>query len=138
MADQPNWWPFPWLNAFAPSQLSQSILPDLSLQHIDVNFAGNAPVEKDVVAKVASYGKQLGIITEAVLALAGDDPPTREARLDRLRALAAQVEKIKEAHQADLADNARNAMASLAKSDPAAATRIAADYAGKPGAARGK
>lgn len=131
MADQPNWWPFPWPNPFAPTQLNQPILPDWSLQHIDVNYAGDPAIEKEVVAKVASYGKQLGIITEAVLALAGDDAAEREAHLDRLRAVAAQVEKVKLEHKQSLADTARDAMASLAKNDPAAATRIAADYAAK-------
>src|SRR6266704_2390454 len=95
MSEQLGWWPFPWLN-FAPARLDQPILPDWSLQRIEVNFAGDAAIEKEVVAKVASYGKQLGIITEAVLALAGDAPAERAQRLDRLRAVAAKVEEVKQ------------------------------------------
>jgi hypothetical protein len=128
MTDQPGWWPFPWLN-FAPSQLNQPINPGWSFGNIQVSYAGNAEIEKDVVSKVASYGKQLGIVSEAVLALAGDQPHEREKRIERLRVIVAEVEKVKKEHQRDLVESARGAMASLAKADPAAAKRIAADFA---------
>ncbi len=128
MTSQPAWWPFPWLN-FAPAQLTQPILPDFSLQRVEVNYAGNVGIEKAVVADVASYGKQLGIISEAVLALAGDVPAERGNRLDRLREIVRDIEAVKKAHASDLVDSARDAMTSLAKSDPGAATRVAAEFA---------
>lgn len=129
MNEQLNWWPFgPWLN-LAPSRLSQPILPDWSMQHVDVNFAGNPAIEKDVVGKVASYGKQLGILTDAVLALADGSVSEREACLARLRAVAERIAEIKTEHKGDLAEAARAALDSLARADPAAARRLAAQYA---------
>jgi hypothetical protein len=122
-----GFWPFAWPN-FAPASLNQPILPDWSLQHITVNYQGDPAIEKDVAANVASYGRQLGIITEAVLALAdggsGDAEPIK-----RLRGIAKKVEKIKEDHRSDLAASAQQAMDSLAKKDRAAAQRIAAEFA---------
>jgi hypothetical protein len=122
-----GFWPFAWPN-FAPTSLNQPILPDWSLQHITVNYQGDPAIEKDVAATVASYGKQLGIITEAVLALA--DGGSGEAEpVKRLRGIAKKVEKIKEDHRSDLAASAQQAMDSLAKKDRAAAERIAAEFA---------
>ena len=122
-----GFWPFAWPN-FAPTSLNQPILPDWSLQHITVNYQGNPAIEKDVAANVASYGKQLGIITEAVLALARDEADNSEP-IKRLRRIADDIEKIKRQHRSDLAAAAREAMESLAEKDPAAAHRIAASFA---------
>jgi len=126
MSEQLTWWPFPWLDA--PGRLTQPILPDWSLQRVEVNFAGNAEIERDVVGKVASYGKQLGILTEAVLALADGSREQRETRVARLREIAERVSLVKAQHKSDLAAAAKDAMASLAKADPAAARRIGAEY----------
>jgi hypothetical protein len=120
-------WPFPWPN-LAPTSLNQPILPDWSLQHITVNYQGDPAIEKDVAANVASYGKQLGIITEAVLAVA-DGGPEKAQRIDRLRDIAEKIEKIKQDHRRDLAASAQQAMDSLAKTDRDAAERIAAKFA---------
>jgi hypothetical protein len=60
------------------------------MQRVEVNFAGNADIERDVVARVASYGKQLGILTEAVLALASGTADERKTRIGRLREIAEQ------------------------------------------------
>ena len=119
-------WLFPW--NLAPTSLNQPILPDWSLQHITVNYQGNPAIEKDVASHVASYGKQLGIITEAVLALA-DGGPDKSKRIERLRKIAKKIEKVKEEHRSDLAVSAQQAMDSLAKKGRAAAERIAAEFA---------
>src|SRR5215467_7164060 len=115
MSSQFGFWPFPWPN-LVPSNLTQPILPDWSLQHITVNYQGNPAIEKDVSAKVASYGKQLGIITEAVLALA-DGGPDKSKRLERLRDVASKIEDIEKGHRSDLAESAQQAMESLAQKD---------------------
>jgi hypothetical protein len=120
-------WPFPWPN-LAPTSLNQPILPDWSLQHITVNYQGNPGIEKDVAARVASYGKQLGIITEAVLALA-DGGPDKSDRIKRLRDIADRIEQIKNEHRSDLAASAQQAMESLAEKDSGAAARIGAKFA---------
>jgi hypothetical protein len=130
-----GFWPFAWPN-FAPTSLNQPILPDWSLQHITVNYQGSPAIEKDVAAKVASYGKQLGIITEAVLALA-DGGSKEAAPVERLRTIAAKIEKIKEDHRGDLFASAQQAMDALDKKDPAAAEQIAAEFARPRGRASG-
>jgi hypothetical protein len=130
MNAQLGWWPFNSLFGMAPGQLTQSILPDWSLQRIDVDFAGDVSIEKEVIAKVASYGKQLGILTDAVLMLAGTPPKDGEDPIARLKEIAAKVEKLKKERETSLADEARDALRRLAKLEPATARRIAAEYSG--------
>ena len=124
MSTQPFMWPF---NLFAPGNLSQPILPGWSLGNVSVNYAGNADIEKDVVEKVASFGKQLGIITDAVLALADGNPKDDKA-IVRLKEIAAKIEEVKNRNKASLADQARDAMQRLEKAEPASARRIAAEF----------
>lgn len=58
----------------------------------EFNIAGNAALEKQVITKVASYGKQLGKLTNAVLELADGEPG--EA-VEALRAMAKDIEALK-------------------------------------------
>lgn len=122
-------WPF---SLFAPGNLNQPILPGWSFGNVNVNYAGNADIEKDVVEDVASYGKQLGIITDVILELAGNKTAKKGEPLQQLRDIAAKVKKIKEEHKRSLSEEAGDAMAKLARSDKAEAQRIARDYARKP------
>lgn len=99
----------PWLWIFAPQTywpLSGAVSQDLTT---DAFFRGIAPgagvpaIEKRVFEK-ASYGKQLGWLTDALLG--GIDPSalrSDEARaaLESLRALRTDVERIKREHRAD-------------------------------------
>ncbi|TMJ04201.1 MAG: hypothetical protein E6G97_06760 [Alphaproteobacteria bacterium] len=124
MTTQPFMWPF---NLFAPGNLDQPILPGWSFGNVSVSYAGNAEIEKDVVEKVASFGKQLGIITDAVLALADGKP--KDQAITRLRDIAAKIEQLKNLNKASLADQARGTMQRLEKAEPAAARRIAAEFA---------
>jgi len=124
----PFTWPF---SLFAPGNLSQPILPGWSFGNVSVNYAGNADIEKDVVEDVASYGRQLGIITEVVLELAANRSTKKGEPLQQLRDIAAQIKKIKEEHKRSLVEDASDAMAKLAKSDKAEAQRIARNYASK-------
>jgi hypothetical protein len=127
MSNQFGFWPFTWPN-LAPTNLNQPILPDFALQHITVNYKGDPGIEKDVAANVASYGKQLGIITEAVLTLARDEGDDSKP-IKRLREIAHDIEQIKRKHRSDLAASAREAMEALAEKDAAAAQRIGAAFA---------
>lgn len=64
----------------------------------EFNIAGNAALEKQVITKVASYGKQLGKLTNAVLELAEGEPG--EA-VEKLRAMANEIEALKNKSLAD-------------------------------------
>jgi hypothetical protein len=127
MSTQPLMWPF---NLFAPGNLNQPILPGWSFGNVSVNYAGNAEIERKVVEDIASYGKQIGILTDAVLVLAKDPPPPDDADpVSHLRKIAARVRELKERNKASLADQARGAMQRLEKAEPATARRIAAEFA---------
>jgi hypothetical protein len=128
MSTQPFMWPF---NLFAPGNLTQPILPGWSFGNVSVNYAGNADIEKKIVEDVASYGRQLGIITDVVLALTGDKPAARGEPLAQLREIAAKVEEIKAQQKRSLSEKASDAMAKLAESNEAEAQRIARLYAGR-------
>ena len=130
MADFPFTWPYSFFQA--PRTLDQSINPGWFDVNIN-NFAGNPQIEKDVVEKVASFGKQLGIITEAVLELAGSKPRPDNSAVTRLRDIADKIEALKDLNKASLESEARSAMARLARLEPATARSIAASYAKKPG-----
>ena len=125
MTDFPYLWPY---SMFATPKFDQQINPGWFDVNIN-NYAGNPRIEKDVVEKVASYGRQLGILTEAVLSLAGDPPKDGEDPLARLREMDAKIEALKTLNKASLAEQAEAAMKRLAKAEPDAALRIAAVYA---------
>src|ERR1700688_3505353 len=62
---------------------------------LTVNYAGDPAVEDRVVTEVASYGKQLGWITEIAIALAKREPLPEET-LRRLEKAAKDIAAIKE------------------------------------------
>jgi hypothetical protein len=130
MADFPFTWPYSFFQA--PNTLDQPINPGWFDVNIN-NYAGSPQIEKDVVEKVASFGKQLGILTDAVLELAGSKPRPDNSAVTRLREIADKVEALKSLNKAALESEARGAMARLAKLEPGKARSIAANYAKKPG-----
>ena len=125
---QSPWWPFGSLFGLAPAQLNQPILPGWSFGNVTVNYAGNADIERKVVEDVASYGRQLGIITDLVLKMNGDALEPGEDPLSQLREIAAKVNEIKQREKGSLSERASEAMAKLAETDRDAAQRIARDY----------
>ncbi len=62
-----------------------------------LTIAGDAQVEGEINGGVASYGKQLGIIQEALMELAGDMP--KGPKMERLQRLMAMIEWVKEEQQ---------------------------------------
>lgn len=119
----PSWNPFAEVTKFM-----QNIAPQTTWfpTTYEVNFAGNRAVESDVVANVASYGRQLGALTDAVLELAGkhDTPAVK-----RLRKIAADIEERKEWHKTSLEDDLRKKLDELKKLDPAMLTHLMSRYA---------
>ena len=125
-----NPWLFPWWGFFKSplsGDVNQDIAPQLSWlsPQFEFSFAGNRRIEADVVADVASYGKQLGILSDAVLELAenaeGED-------VTRLRELVEQIEAVKQRHTDTLADKVKVQLDQLKREDPQALKRILADY----------
>ncbi|NJM32734.1 MAG: hypothetical protein HC848_07655 [Limnobacter sp.] len=85
------------------------------------NFAGNRRVETEVVAEVASYGKQLGILSEAVLELADGKKGEAVARLEKLQQ---QIEKVKSQHEDRTEERIQEDLLRLKSRDLAAFNRI--------------
>jgi hypothetical protein len=106
---------FPWLWLFAPQVhypwsggVAQHIAPET-----DWFFAGIAPTAGDPrierqAFEVASYGRQLGLITEVLLDLAAQMPPrTAQGResLARLQSIQAAIEDLKQAEHERVAES---------------------------------
>ena len=105
---------FPWLWFFAPQvhlpwsgSVAQQIAPDTHWFFSGIApGAGDARIEEKAFA-VASYGKQLGLITEVLLELAQQSPKASAAARDsiaKLEAIRAEIERIKGAEHAHEAD----------------------------------
>ena len=88
-------WHFPW-----SGDVAQRIDPDTHwfFQGIEPS-AGDGAVEEQAF-DVASYGRQLGLITEVLIDLAeqaGTSSPAAATSLARLKAIAADIERVKQA-----------------------------------------
>ena len=103
-------YPYPWLWLWAPQvnlpwsgDVAQEIEPTTSWFFRGIPArAGDAGIEEKAFA-IASYGKQLGLITEVLIDLA-EQVGTRSARsaesIDRLKLIAQAIEKIKTSERA--------------------------------------
>ena len=74
-----------------------------------------------MIAQVASFGTQLGVLTEAVLALAGDDP---DPCLVALRTLDRKVRKVKSRRRRSAESQARDALDALGRADSEALSTL--------------
>jgi hypothetical protein len=119
-----------WWDAFAElpwsGDVSQVISPRTNWSMLEVNFAGDRRIEADLVSNVASYGKQLGALTKAVLELADD---AKGPAVTRLRELAAQIEERKREHRKNLEEDLRRSLDEVQKTDPAMLERVLSRYA---------
>jgi hypothetical protein len=84
---------------------------------ITVNYAGDAAVEDRVVTEVASYGKQIGWLTEVALALAKNQPPPAKT-MRRLEAAARDIEAIKKDVKRSSFEVATEVLDRLEREDP--------------------
>jgi hypothetical protein len=91
--------------------VSQEIEPEFGGR-----IAGVPEIEAEVIREVASYGRQLGKLTEAVLALAEAQGLTG-AEVAALRALAEDIEGVKARSRAALRRDAETALARLRAAD---------------------
>ena len=85
---------------------------------LTVNYAGDPQVEDRVVTEVASYGKQLGWLTEIAIALANGQPLPQET-LHRLEKAKVDIDAMKNQVHASAVEAAKNALDRLERDDPA-------------------
>ncbi|MBB3176264.1 hypothetical protein [Variovorax sp. Sphag1AA] len=103
--------------------MAQQIEPDTNWFFAGIPpSAGNGLLEKKAF-DVASYGRQLGWITEVLLAAKGSDvvaPGKADVSLQKLEAAYVEIEAVKKESRAELADAAIAALDKLREADPAA------------------
>ena len=92
------WWLPPWLTpgVGAPQQLNQPILPGWSLISVNEQNSSDPETEREIVGS-ESYGRQIGRLTEAVLALVEELPQgaRKHPAFTALEELHDRVERIK-------------------------------------------
>ena len=101
----------PWSGDVAQRITAPWFSPSLT-----VNYAGDPAVEDRVVTEVASYGKQLGWLTEIAIALAKTQPVSAET-LGRLEKAAKDIAVIKEQVGVSAVEAANDALDRLEKVD---------------------
>jgi hypothetical protein len=114
------WFPFTFNFPSGDVDLASWFSPN-----VNVTYAGTPAIERDVVERAASFGKQLGILTDAVLELAKGKP---SEKVKRLAALAEQIQAIKDAHKIDAKRQAKEAIERLAKLDKPALQTLLKRY----------
>jgi len=117
-----------FLNHPVSGEVDQEILPSWFSTNITVTGLGEPELEQKIVTQVATYGKQLGELTEVVLALAEASHLTGNEALQELRSIAEQIEQTKQAHRMSVQQRAERALQDLAESDPEGLSRLIASF----------
>jgi len=128
----------PWLWFWSPQyhfpfsgSVAQRIEPDTNWFFAGIRpEAGNAEVEKEIF-DVATYGRQLGLINEVLLAMAGSKQVPQEQAtesLQRLEEVYCEVETVKSRHKQKLSKSATAVLEKLQASDPAELERVLARF----------
>ena len=107
-------WMFRWPLS---GDVNQRITAPWFSPSVTVKYAGDPVIEDRVVTEVASYGRQLGWLTEIVIALAANKRVPQET-LHRLEQAAKDVEAIKKAVQPAPLEAARQALDRLEREEP--------------------
>lgn len=117
---------FPWL-MWSPSYyfpLSGAVTQDIETDWFDreiTSESGDANIEKEIFRDVASYGTQIGILNEAVLALAEELKPEsleNNEALKKLNTLQENVKRIKSTIKDQNRKRAKQMLDKLAQEDP--------------------
>jgi hypothetical protein len=131
------------LGPFAPNTLSQSILPGWGAFNMTVNYQGSPDIETEVVRDVASFGRQIGWLSEVVLELCKTHPPqgaAKDAEV-KLQEAAKRIKAIKDRREESARIEATEALERFRKEHPQryalflrdkAAELQAAESKGKP------
>ena len=126
---------FPWFWIWAPQyqlpfggSVTQRIAPETDWFFGSIPpAAGNGALEQKIHEDVASYGRQLGLLTEVLLSLASRDtvePQQARESLARLQEIYREVEALKAREKGQLAEAAATALEQLARADPQALARV--------------
>jgi hypothetical protein len=128
---------FPWLLLWAPHYhlFNQNVQPQTDWTFGNISpLAGDAATEKRIHEGVASYGRQIGLVTEVLLSLADKDavsPAQATESLDRLKEIREDIERLKAAGPT-LQQAAAVLLQRLAQEDPAACAQLAQRFVATP------
>jgi hypothetical protein len=125
---------FPWFWIYSPQlhfpwsgSVAQRIDPDTNWFFDAIApDAGNGQIEKKAF-EVASYGRQLGLLTEVLMELAEKQTslsPPAAASLQRLQLIQSEIEKLKQDEVATLVQDFEALVARLQRSHPAELARL--------------
>lgn len=125
-----NPWLFPWWRLFKgplSGDVTQDIAPSTSWlsPQFEFNFAGNRRIEAEIVADVASYGKQLGLLSEALIELADGN---KGVAVHRLKKLTDQIEEVKRQQEDRLEKKIKAELDQLKQQDPKTLKRLIDEY----------
>jgi DnaJ-domain-containing protein 1 len=110
-------------------QNTQNILTSNSGNTTTINnFAGNKAIEEAVVSSVASYGSQLGWLSEIALELAKKSG-LKTKEVDQLSRATENITKIKKAINASARSRAADALETLKKENPDEFQSVIQEYA---------
>lgn len=137
----------PWFFFWAPQvtlpfggSVAQRIEPDTQWFFNGIAPTAGDPTIERKAFDVATYGRQLGLITEVLVDLAAQTPPTTakgQKSLKRLREIQLRIEQVKEQDAIDALEQIDALLARLKKAHPerlaAARQRIAHALAIDPG-----
>lgn len=126
---------YPWLWFWAPQlhfpwsgSVAQQIEPNLGWFFGAIRpGAGDGTVERDAF-EVATYGKQLGLISDALLGLSGRSPVTPDQAnlaLDRLEEIRVKIESLKNKRAVAAVDALSEQLAELRLRQPEAFKQLA-------------
>lgn len=117
----------PWWDWFKIPNIIQDINPVTSWwsPQFEFNFAGDRKIESKIVAEVASYGKQLGLLSEALLEVAAGEQGDAVAKLKEINQ---KVEQIKREHKSKLEEQLKRDLNYLNRKDPEALRRLLNEY----------
>ena len=107
-------WMFRWPLS---GDVNQRITAPWFSPSLTVKYAGDPVIEDRVVTEVASYGRQLGWLSEIVLALAANKPVPQDT-LHRLKEAARNIEAIKNELRPPALEAARQALDRLEREEP--------------------
>ena len=109
-------------------EVDQHIAPSLFSTSINVRGLGEPKLEQQIFTEVATYGKQLGELTDVVLSLAEAANLADCHALKELKAIARDVDKKKQEYRESAQQRAERALQELADSDPEGLSRLLSSY----------
>lgn len=126
----------PWLSIWAPQlhfpwsgSVAQRIEPNTNWFFDGIpDNAGNGQIEKKAF-EVASYGRQLGLLTEVLIELADKQeslPPEAATSLERLKQIRERIEEVKQEEVSTVAEEVETRVEWLRKHSPAELARLRA------------